>query len=444
MSLSRRRLLAALGAGMSSSFLSPMTGQLIGQARAGAVPPLRLVVFAFGNGLLKEHYQTTVRSETDWDLPDVLSPLAAYKSRLTIAGPLYHPHGRQLHGNGSHTLTVAKPLGIDTSFLGGGEFGGPSLDRVVAHQIGSGDAFSSLYAAAYHFQTFPQLSADGANTAYPYEWNPIRLYETIFGPKDPDTSEPAAQRLARDRSVLDFLSTRIQRVGGLLAGEEKFKMDQYLESVRALEKQLAAVQSARQLCARPTPPTCNGDNGEGGNDADFMHGPVIVPETMNGLVDVTTNALICNMTKVGLIQLHADAPYADAHFLRDDLQSHHAQHANDDPGIRMLETHFMGYVARLLDALSAIKEGNGSMADNTVVVVVNTGGGAHHGGSDLHPLIVIGDAGGKLNTGRYLQLTEKDYCIADGFTAIVNAFGIETQTFGDEKYCRGPLPGMLA
>src|SRR5262249_50104850 len=76
-SLNRRAFLGALGAGTGVLLLDRLRDRLISEARAApAQAPTRLVIFVNGNGIHEERYRTTVRSETDYDMPPIFAPLA--------------------------------------------------------------------------------------------------------------------------------------------------------------------------------------------------------------------------------------------------------------------------------------------------------------------------------------------------------------------------------
>jgi hypothetical protein len=99
---------------------------------------------------------------------------------------------------------------------------------------------------------------------------------------------------------------------------------------------------------------------------------------------------------------------------------------------------------QLLSRLSAFRDGGGSLADQTLVMWVNCGGGLHHGGSDTHPVILVGNAGGALRAGRARLLPPKAHCVSDVYVAVAAAVGAPMKSFGVPEHCKGPLPGLLA
>ena len=64
--------------------------------------------------------------------------------------------------------------------------------------------------------------------------------------------------------------------------------------------------------------------------------------------------------------------------------------------------------------LESVKEGAGTMLDNTVIVYLSDSGDGHHPNLHEWPVVLLGDLGGALKTrGRYLQLPAygtKNHC----------------------------------
>lgn len=391
MMIRRRHALQSLGLGMGAGILSPLVQGFIRQARGQTVKPKRFVVFALGNGLHQKRYATTVRSESDWDLPESLSPLAPYKNKLLFLSKFYNPFGTELHGNDKHTLTVmpvVEPYGWQ---------GGISIDRLIANKISSDTAFSSLAVTTSWFLGTPQVSADGPGKPYPAEWNPLRLYETIFGPADPNVVD-AKSILAQKQSVLDFVAQDVSSVQKLLAGEERRKVEQYLESLRGLEVQLGQIDKTRSNCARPPAPHTDPEAVKADYVASARSNLKLMTES---LLDVTFHALQCGMSRVASIGLMPGAPHTRVDGTDDN--HHDSCHTDNQNNIKVFDQFWYGHIANFIRKLEGVKEGDGTMADNTLIMIVNTGGGEHHTGFDTHPVMFIGDAHGYLKTGRYLS-----------------------------------------
>jgi hypothetical protein len=347
---------------------------------------------------------------------------------MLFLNKFYNPFGTELHGNDKHTLTVMPVIAPY------GWQGGISIDRLIANKISGDTAFSSLAVTTSWYLGTPQVSADGAGKPYPAEWNPIRLYETIFGPLDPKRVDAKAL-LMQKQSILDFVAGDVATLQKALAGEERRKMDQYVESLRGLEKQLTHIADTRARCARPAPPVA---------DADAVKRDYVAADNSNldvmthSLLDVTFYALQCGMTRVASIGLMPGAPHTRVPGT--DNNHHDSCHADEQKNIVVFDQFWYGHIASFIKRLEGVQEGDGTMADNMLGMIVNTGGGEHHTGYDTHPVIFIGDAQGYLKTGRYVSFEKKEHCLSDVFVAAAHAMGVPIDSFGDPKHCKGHLP----
>ena len=258
----RRNILAGLGLGAGSQLLSGLVGSWLPEAR-GAVPARkRLVLFTAANGFLERFFTCPARSETDFDLAPAYQPLARYKDRMVIAHKFFVPFSKANHGNQYATLNV-----METTNRGVSQFRGPpggvSIDRFIAKQIGAGDAFSSTNVGCVRVRNASDpnqalsMSADGANQPYPAFGLPDKALAAYFRGAAPAAGAPAASgnglegSFASDQPVRDLLRQDLQRLQRRLGSPERMKLDQYLESLTVLEREIAQRQVSRGTCQQP-------------------------------------------------------------------------------------------------------------------------------------------------------------------------------------------------
>jgi hypothetical protein len=93
-------------------------------------------------------------------------------------------------------------------------------------------------------------------------------------------------------------------------------------------------------------------------------------------------------------------------------------------------------------------DGDGSLLDNSLVVwVTEFGDGAAHWAWDV-PVLLAGNLGGALATGRHLQYPgrvqnpDTGYTTNDLLVSLLNLFGYEDTSFGYPDICRGALPDL--
>jgi hypothetical protein len=70
---------------------------------------------------------------------------------------------------------------------------------------------------------------------------------------------------------------------------------------------------------------------------------------------------------------------------------------------RKIVRYHMGLIAKMPKRFAGIREGDGTMLDNTLIVYTSCAGGQHHAGSTDWPFITLGGVSEKLKTGRYIN-----------------------------------------
>jgi hypothetical protein len=434
-SSTRRKFLAGLGLGAASPLLTSIAGKLVGEALAQTAGPAkfkRFFLFSGANGLLETFTAPKARGEKDFDLGPVYQPIAAYKDRLTIALRFFIPHTRDLHGSRTSTTTcVASP----SPKTNPAPPGGVSIDRYIARKIGNGDAFSSTAVGRGD-----SLSADGSNQSYPLIYYPEAAFAKFFGGGVPGTGGGGGfvgDFASKDKTILDWMRADAGRLNARLAAPERAKLDQYLESLRSLERQIGTRAMAQGSCKKPapsstkTPASCNGQTGTNG-----------CGQAIEQLVDISFMAQQCGLTHVSYLSFEGmGGPHIKYDWLGDPRNHHDDNHAGDLAIIQKIETWWFSMIGRLANQLAQAPEGSGTMLDNSLIALVNTGGGLHHRGFNRHPLILLGGRAG--SAGRYLDYPEGKHFKGEAYASIANAFGIPTEKFGDPMYCPAPLAGLI-
>ena len=283
----------------------------------------------------------------------------------------------------------------------------------------------------------------------------------MFGDGSSSDSNEATERLRQDRSVLDAVRGDVTRLEARLGTEERARMEQYLTSLRDLETQLSRVVQTRGSCITPPVP----DEATIGTGVSTRSTNETRPERMDATVSVFTNALTCGFTRVGVF----NAASVSLNYLGPGIGGHSMWH-----GDGTFETHQTWYeyhatqMQTIWSALAATPEGDGTMADNTLMLWMNVSGGGHHNGSYEYWAMLFGRLGG-LSGGRVIDypITEvgsgdrrvtlaggsdrapragrddaPELGINDLYLSILELLGVPEATYGDERMCRGPLDGL--
>ncbi|MEE2786449.1 MAG: DUF1552 domain-containing protein [Myxococcota bacterium] len=410
--------------------------------------PVRLVVFYQPNGTKKELWSPTAGStETQFDLGPLLKPLEAHKQDMVLIDGLDMLIAGQGPG-GPHQRGMASVLSgaeISTgSFIGGdgraaGWGGGITIDQEMVRVRQPRTALSSLELGVRVKQAIPRsrLIYRGPQQPVPPENNPVAVYERIFGGQGTTALDPAAaqRRLTRRQSVLDFVNGDFRALMGQVARADRLKLEQHADALRDLERRLGRMTDTNGACHPELT-----QHGDIMSETEFR-------QVLRAQIDLMVSAMACDVTRVGSLQCSSSVNALRFTFMDlKDHEGHSLSHAGDSNELMQgqWERMLLWYSEQfnyLLDALAAVPEGDGTMLDNTLVLAVNEiSRGNSHSHDDM-PFILAGRAGGRLRTGRYLNYGGHSH--TDLLVSVLNLVGVDTATFGDPRFCQGPLVGLV-
>ncbi len=133
----------------------------------------------------------------------------------------------------------------------------------------------------------------------------------------------------------------------------------------------------------------------------------------------------------------------------------HPDNPNRDKSAIPIRKYHAERVADVARRLAAIKEGNGTLLDNTLIVYMSDSAQEHHGSGTEWPMVLVGNLGGRLKTaGRFLQFPDYNKTghrtIANFYLSLLHAVGDKREKFGEsDNYLKdidtaGPLAEILA
>lgn len=452
--MTRRQFLRGLGGTMVALPLLNMgLTRAHAQASGGAMSPdgfpKRFIVLFNPNGTIHEDFWPTAgASETDFTLSPILSPLERFKSKLVIlegldmlsssAGP-GEPHQKGMGG-----LLTGRPLqegdfiGGDGSLAGWGD--GISVDQELVSHIGHTTPIGSLELGVRAdsnggSEVRTRLSYRGPAEPLPPMNDPRQVFDRLFS--DMLTDEDELVRRRNDRlSVLDTVMQQMSAVRRRAGAEDRQRLEAHFEMVRDMERRLQNERLFDGTCLdTPRPPDQESDSED------------TMPEIARLQLDLMVVAMACDLTRVASLQFsnaknHIRFPWLES--FGDGHSLSHAGPSNDQARTEQTArgAWFAQRIAYLMDRLDSIPEGSGTMLDNTLIFWGNelSKGNVH---SQVNmPFMLAGGAGGAIPTGRFLNYEQRPH--NDMLVSILNAFGVETETFGDERFCTGPLAGLLA
>ncbi len=224
-------------------------------AFASAAPgkaPVRMAFVYVPNGIDTRTWSPPCEGKLT-ELSRVLKPLEPFQQDITVLGNLTHNAGRALlDGAGDHGRCAASYLtGLQPKKSMIDIRAGQSFDQIIAAKIGKDTRFPSLeprhgedarqagdcdsgYSCAYT----NNLAWGSETQPLPPTLDPRSLFERLFGTSNATTPEARARQNRERKSILDFVAVDTKRLETDLGPSDKRKLDEYLTSVREIERQL--------------------------------------------------------------------------------------------------------------------------------------------------------------------------------------------------------------
>ncbi len=413
--ISRRTALRGLGTAISLPFLESMSAApaLAGTSSAMSVAegPRRVAFFFVPNGVHLPNW-TPATEGYGFSLPFILEPLAEVRDDLMVLSGLTHDKGRgNGDGAGDHArsasvfLTGAQPR--KTS--GANIRSGISVDQVAAKKIAHQTRIASLelgceagrnagncdsgYSCAYS----SNISWASSTTPVAKETNPKLVFDRLFS--QGTTGQIARQRAERKiyrRSLLDFVLDDARSLQKTLGTPDQRKLDEYLSSVREIERRTEAASPAADM-------------------GDAIEAPEGIPEEygehLRLMCDMMVLAFQADLTRVSTC-MFANAGSNRSYRQIDVPDGHHnLSHHGGDPEkldkISRINRFHMQHFAYFLQRLKAIPEGNGTLLDHCMIVYGSgLSDGNRHNNENL-PILLAGHGGGTLATGRHVRYPEE-------------------------------------
>ena len=435
--LARRSFLRGMGAAVALPFLDAMAPAMAATPKA----PLRMAMVYVPNGIIMQDWNVPDEGPLD-KLPRVLEPMESLKGDMIQLGNLTHNGGRALlDGAGDHGRCCPTYLtGVHVKKSLTDIHAAQSFDQIVATQACSTMRFPSLeigledsrqagdcdsgYSCAYT----NNLAWKSETVPLPPTLNPRDLFERLFGDGVPLPPKQRAQQAMYRRSILDFVNESTKTLEGTLGPEDKRKLDEYLSSIREIERQLETAEASNaQIDPHMDKPY--------GVPADFS-------EHFKLMSDMITVAFQADMTRVvtflvtheGTSRAYREIGIPDGHH----PLTHHRNQADLIEKVAQINVYHVQQFAKWMTKLKSIREGDRSLLDNSMIVY---GAGLSDGNRHLHedlPTLIVGNAGGSFKTGRRI-IYRRETPMCNLFLTMMDRMGVHMDDFGDST---GRLEGL--
>jgi hypothetical protein len=428
--LPRRTFLRGLQATLALPLLDAMIPAATALAQTAAKPVRRLGFVYVPMGC--DHGRWTPAGQgVLGDLSPILAPLEPIKEQLTVVTNLRleqsYPGTHDTANAGFLSAAFAKHTESSDYFLG------ITADQVAAKQIGRDTQLPSLelamdlnplagvcnngYACVYQ----NCLSWSSPTTPLPSEAHPRIVFERLFGEGDSADGRRAALRARA--SLLDSFSDDIARLKRRVGTADRARVDQYLDTVREVERQIQRAEAG--AATNPTP------------DLDRPVGvPAAFADHAKLLFDLQVLAFQADITRVVTFQLARELNNRTYPEIGVPDPHHPTSHHGNDPEklakIAKINTFHVSLFAQFLEKLKATPDGDGSLLDNTVYLY-----GSGLGNSSIHdhenlPILVAGGAACGMNGGRHIRY-ETGTPLANLHLTLLDRVGVRLDKFGDSN-----------
>jgi hypothetical protein len=400
--LDRRTILRGTIAGTFVSVaLPPLEAMLNASGTAlaqGAPLPRRLGIFYWGGGVKHDRWNP-VDSGPNYTLSPELQPLQPVKEYVSVVSGMSVKTG-SLQGHHSGAVGVLSGCPMVTQPANGAPyrstFSAPSIDQVAAAVIGKTSKFKSLEVGISkringgEGTTLQYLSHNGPDNPNPSEFDPVKVFDRLFGGGITPPPGTADVTLALRKSVLDGVLADVNRLKMRVSASDRARLDQHFENVRSIENRLVGTggMPPPSACKAPVKPGPVG----GTNSKENLQ------EATKLMSDLIAMALACDLTRV--FSMMYSGPTNSTVFWQVNATSGHHALTHDEPGdqplVHACTVFTMQCLADLLVALKNIPEGAGNVLDNTAILgSSDVSDGKAHSLTD-YPLVVAGKGGGFL------------------------------------------------
>jgi hypothetical protein len=462
----RRSLLKSLPMGVVAPYLAPLVARA--ESEAQGKTPKRFVFFVEGNGLPPDDIQPVgiVRkdmpnpkggqtgkcngedaivdlrlSDPGHSLPAPIAPLARHTKRLTLLQGL---SGRVCGGGHSNGFGS---LGAYSASAGAKDV---TIDAAIAKAIPAIFQHLALGMKGGAEPIFYCCSASGPNQKVPHYQDPVLAYNMLFGKILGGNTEA---EVGAQAMLLDHMADDIKRVESQLPKTEAEKLGQFADAFSSINRRQSRL---KEIDAKKIPPK-----------RDEVYASTIETKQLEAHFEIAATALITGMTNTVTLTSGATS-YPVWSGLGISIDNHTIGHMyNERPkegqsvseGKAMaikIRQYNMELLAKLVDKLEAMPEGNGSMMDNTVILYLSDSAENHHSSCFDWPMVMIGNLGGRLKPNdRFLNFAKygaKGHAtIGMLYTTLLHAAGAPVDHFGIKDTSligaieqAGPLKELLA
>jgi hypothetical protein len=424
----RRTFLRSARATLALPLLDAMIPAATAWAQTPAKPVPRLGFVFIPMGCDQARWTPPGQGKLD-ELSPIPNPLKPVKDQVTVITNLRLPNAYP----GTHDTSNSAFLSAATSkhTESSDYYLGETVDQIAARQMGRDTQLASLQIAmdlnplagvcnnGYSCVYQNCLSWSSPTTPLPSEAHPRVVFERLFGEGGNADARRAALR--NRESLLDTFTKDLARFKQRVGAPDRVRLDQYLDSVRQVEREIQRAEQAAKDNKTP--------------DLDRPVGvPAAFADHAKLMFDLQILAFQADITRVIAFQLtreQSNRTYPEIG-VRD--PHHPTSHHGNDPykvaQIAKINTYHVSLFSEFLQRMKAAPDGDGSLLDHSIYLY-----GSGMGNPSLHdhenlPILVAGGAATGLRGGRHIRY-EKGTNLSNLHLTLLDRVGIHLDKFVD-------------
>ncbi len=428
----RRRFLRAARTAIALPFLPSLAQGSSAAEQQPAAHPRNLVCIGNMLGFYPEAFwptgagdstdlDSTLRRHSTFNAGESSQSLTRIAQQSTVISGL--DHGTP----GGHFSVHTFLSGVRQIDAGAMPDGNVTLDQFAADEIAGQTRFPSLTIGSEDgIHGGCQMSWTRTGTRVPPIPGPEQLFRTLFVQETAAERAQAINRFRLQGSILDLVRDQTHALERKLNTPDRQKLDEYLTSVRDVEKRL---EMRRSWIDVPRPPA-----------------PFEQPVNRNLvldlplLYDLILLALQTGSTRIATLELGGDFNPGDLgvkggyHSL-----SHHGQKQEAISALIAIDTYQCEQFVRFVENLSNTRDEQGSLLDRTSVLFGSGMGNANSHTNTNLPVVL---AGGDFQHGGMLEFSAKSSHrppLTNLFVSLLQRFGLEVDQFSTST---GTLRGL--
>jgi uncharacterized protein DUF1552 len=436
--LPRRTFLRGMGTILGLPLLDAMVPPMTALAATPANPVRRLGFVYMPMGASINRWTPAGLGRIS-ELSQSLNSLTPFLDQVTVISNL---ELKNAYSAGNHaTANSAFLSAAKAKMTEGADYQlGTTVDQIAAQQIGKETPLPSLELAMDLMATVGDcdngfacvyqnnLSWSSPTTPLPAEAHPRVVFERLFG--DGGSAAERRAELKKDASILDWVTEDIARLRGKVGPSDRVKVNQYLDTVREVERRIQKAEVQARDIKMP--------------DLDRPLGvPAAYADHARLMFDLQVLAMQADLTRVITFQLaretsnrsYPEIGVPDSHH----PLTHHGGNPEKVERVAKVNGYHVSLFAYYLEKLKATRDGDGSLLDHSLLLY-----GSGMGNPDVHdhvnlPIVVAGGAAGKLKGARHIKYKEP-VPLANLHLTLLDKMSVRLDSFADST---GKIPELL-